>query len=326
MKRICVIQIVPIILAVMVLGCDRSVAQTVQESRAASALFGDFETVFYSKSHLLSSPHAYKQLSKLEARNLRFPFAYVQGALDSLESPASDAVLASSDSILLGAKDFLPPAGLGPVRSQRCYVVVLKNRSAFDLSKYFHTTSVVSAAGMPVRTWTAKLGEFGENDQRPSALYAVQVGQSYVLVANDLKELQFLAKHLASTGLDSHTLSEIREWESVSQQEVWGYRRYRHTGIVDTMAAGMADVTPGAEALIFFLNSDKRTAVLRLLASDDSTTEKINAEMAKANIAWPPLKPSGPGTWETTISFSGDENSADRTFIVVGLFGFPVYL
>jgi len=310
----------------MVLGCDRSVAQTVQESRAASALFGGFETVFYSKSELLSSPHAFKQLSKLEASNLRFPFAYLEGALDSLESPASGAVLANSESILLGAKDFLPPAGLGPVRSQRCYVVVLKNRSAFDLSKYFQTTSVASAAGMPVWTWTAKLGEFGENDQRLSSLHAMQIGQSYVLVANDRKELQLLAGHLASKDRDSHILGEIREWESVSRHEVWGYRRYRHAKIVDPMAAGMADVTSSAEALIFLLNSDKKAGVLRLLASDDSTAEKMNAQMAKAKIEWTPLKPSGRGAWETTIPFSGDEQSADRTFIVVGLFGFPVYL
>jgi hypothetical protein len=126
--------------------------------------------------------------------------------------------------------------------------------------------------------------------------------------------------------MDSRTLSEIREWKSVSQHEVWGYRRYRHTGIADPMAAGVADVTSSAEALIFLLNSDKKAGVLRLLASDDSTAEKMNAGMAKARVAWTPLKPSGAGAWETTIPFSGDEQSADRTFVVVGLFGFPVYL
>ena len=319
-------RIAAIAVALLTVGCGRNVAETIDQSRAASSLFEEFETVFYSKAELLSGFDAYRQLSKLEVTNLRFPFAYLQGALDSLDRPASADVLANSDAILVGAKDFLPPAGLGPVRSQRCYVAILKHRNSFVLAKYFRVPPVLSVAGMPIWSWSAKLGEFGEDDQRSSSLYATQVGQSYVLIANDPKELQTIAQHLASTDVDAHRLTEIREWASVSHHDMWGYRRYRHAGIVDPMAAGMADVTPTAENLIFFLNPAQKSAVLRLLASDESTAEKINAEMVKTRITWSPFRPTGAGAWETTISFSGDENSADRTFVVIGLFGFPVYL
>lgn len=185
---------------------------------------------------------------------------------------------------------------------------------------------VASAAGAPVWNWGAKLGEFGEGDPRASSLYGAVVASSYFLVSNDLAELQAVADKLASRVDNSpRTLAGIREWESVSGHKLWAYRRYHHTAIVDPMAAGMTAVTPGAEALMFFLTSDKK-GVLRLLASDETTPEKMNTEMTKARIEWPPLKPSGPGAWETTIPFSSDEQSADRTFAVVALFGFPVYL
>jgi len=315
-----------ILLACLLCSCDRSAADTNRESRAAAALFGDFETVFYSKPHLLSSSDTYDQLSKLETSNLRFPFSYLQGALDALAGQFPTDTLASSEAVLVGAKDFQPPKGLGPVRSQRCYVVVLGKRGAPDLRKTFNYDPVASAAGAPVWNWGAKLGEFGEGDLRTSSLYAVVVANSYLLVSNNLAELQSVADKLASVTDDSsRTLSGIRQWESVSRHEFWGYRRYRHTGVADRMAAGMADVTPSAEALIFFLDSNKKS-VLRLLASDDRTAEKMNAGISKAGVGWPPLKASGARAWETAISFSGDEQSAERTFIVVGLFGFPVYL
>src|SRR4029077_11143085 len=104
----------------------------------------------------------------------------------------------------------------------------------------------------------AKLSEFGENDTKSSSIYATQVGQSYALVSNDLKDLQTLAARLSSHDGDSQSLTGVREWSSVSRHEVWGYRRYRQTGVVDQMAAGMTDVGAGAEALAFFLDSPKK--------------------------------------------------------------------
>ena len=88
------------------------------------------------------------------------------------------------------------------------------------------------------------------------------------------------------------------------------------------MAAGMADVTSTAEAIVFFVNSDRKSGVVRIIASDDTTAEKINAAERRSGAAWPPLTRSGAGVWETTIVFSGDETSAFLVFDVVGLFGF----
>lgn len=318
-RRMCT---APILLAYLLLGCGRSGAEQNHESRAAAALFGEFETVFYSKRDLSSRAGVFGQLSEKNAEELRAPFAYFLGAFYWMGKQVPAEILSNSAAVLMGAKDFQPPKGLGPVHSERCYVVVLRKWSTLDLRKYFNYGPVASAAGAPVWNWGANLGEFGEGDPRASSLYGAVVANSYLIVSNNLAELQSIADKLTSpTDDSSQTLSRIREWELVSQHKLWGYRRYRHTGIVAGDASGMRDVTPSAEALLFFLDSKKKTCMLRLLASDSSTTEKINTW-----AVFPPLRSSGPGTWETTIPLANDEQTSDRMFYVFGLFGFPVYL
>ena len=88
----------------------------------------------------------------------------------------------------------------------------------------------------------------------------------------------------------------------------------------------MSDVTPSAEALIFFADPMRKTGVLRLFGADDSATERLNAAMSKAKAALPRLKPSGEGAWEAMIPFAGDQETVERMFDVMGLFGFAVYL
>jgi hypothetical protein len=309
-----------VLLAILFSGWPKGVAAASQ-SRAAGVLLQRFETVFNSRADLLSDSRASKNLSKQDANTLRIPFAYLIGALDSLGNGAAAEVLANSEAVLVGAKDFRPPAGLGGVRSRSCYVVVFRSGSTFDFRKYFHQSPVASAGEIPAWNWSAKLGEFGERDPRPSSLYATQVAQAYALVSNDLEELQIVAKRLTSAGTDSQNLSEIREWASVSQHDVWGYRRYHQTGISHLTAAGTTDVTPTAEALIFFFDLGKKAGVLRLLASDDSTAKKINAEAKLSS-----LRPISSGVWEASIPLSGDATTSERMGATMWLFGFGLYL
>jgi hypothetical protein len=124
---------IPILFAVLLSGSAWAVANS-NQPQAASALFSEFETVFYAKADLLSSSGGYKGLSEQSANSLRVPFADLLGALDSLGKPISDEMLHDADAVLVGAKDFRPPAGLGAVRSQLCYVLVLRSGN-FDLGK-----------------------------------------------------------------------------------------------------------------------------------------------------------------------------------------------
>jgi hypothetical protein len=317
------ISVLVAVLSTFLSGCGRGQAAK-RESHVASALLAQFESVIYEEPSLLARSGAYRGLSEGEANTLRFPFVYLRGALESIGSSTYADLLGNSEGALVGAKDFRPPVGLGAVRSQRCYVVILKPRSAFDFRKYFHKGAVASAAGMPVWNWTAKLNEFGENDPKPSSLYAAQVGQSYALVSNDLSELQLLAANLRSPSDELQVPEGVRNWSSLSRHDVWGYRRYAHASVTDRMAAGMADIGPGAEALAFFLDLHRKAIAVRLYLNPP--TDERTVAMINSQATLPPLHPTGSGVWETDILLSGNEQALERTFIVIGLFGFAVYV
>ena len=312
-----------IVLALMLMACSQALADTNPEQIAASALFERFETVFYAKYDIVSSSGAYKRFSELESATLHYPFALLPGALNSLGKQASADILESGEAVLVGAKDFRPPSGLGQVHSQVCYIVILRSNNAFELRKYFTSPPSGSIAGSSVWNWSAKLSEFGRDDPRPSLLYAAQIAQAYLLVSNDLADLQTIARRLSSPDQDLCKSTQIPDWETVSHHRLWGYRRYRHSGIVNREAAGMTDVTRGAEALMFYIDFDKKEGVLRLFSSvtDESTPAKMNTLPAL-----PRFKRSGPGVWETVTLFTGDEDSFERMFAIMYLFGFGIYV
>ena len=289
---------------------------------AAAALFERFETVFYGEMGLVFRSGSYDQLSEDDSNFLRVPFALLLSGLDTLGEATAAEMLASGAAVLVGARDFRTPKGLGAVHSQFCYVVVLRSGSAFDLSKYFSQWPSTSERGMPVWKWSANLGEFGEGDPRPSTLYASQIGQSYLLFSNNLSELRAMGERLSSGKQDARILDGIRDWGLVSQHKLWGYRRYRHAGIVNRDASGMTGVTRGAEALMYFFDEEKKSSVLRLLSSpkDEGTAFNISS-----NIYMPRMKPVGAGAWETVFPLAGDEDTFERLAFVMGLFGFGVY-
>jgi hypothetical protein len=312
-----------IVLAISFFGCSLSMAEMNHESSAESVLFERFETVLYAKANALSSSGAYDHMAKDDAEVVRFPFTELLEGLKSLGRNTSTEILKNSDAVLLGAKDFRPPAGLGGVHSQRCYIVILRSRSGFDFRKYFHQEPALSVAGAPAWNWSAKLGEFGEEDPRPSSFYATQIASSYLLVSNNLEDLQVTAKGLISSENPGRILAGIPDWELVRQHKVWGYRRYRYSGVVDREAAGMSFIPPGVEALIFFVDFEKKVGVIRLLSSDisEDTAAKISA-----GAKLPPLKPQGAGVWEARIPLAGDEESSDRLIQAMELFGFGAYV
>jgi hypothetical protein len=319
--RVCIISVLLVFLKP---GYARSMDEPNKETRAASILFGEFETVFYSKADLIGGSGALKQLSKLDADTLRVPFADLIGGLRSLGNSASTEIIGKGEAVLIGAKAFRPPTGLGSVQSTFCYVIVFGGQGVPDLHKYFSGSSVGSASGSPVWQWAAP-----PQEGHPEAytLYIAQASRSYVLVSNDLHQVQETAMHLISSEKSVSAMTDIRDWKLISSHDYWGYRHYRHTGVPgDGVASGSSDVTPSAENLIFFADPKQRMGALRLLAADDTATEKLNASMAKAKTELPQLRQSGRGAWEAVILFTGDQASAERMFDVMGLFGFAVYL
>jgi hypothetical protein len=141
--------------------------------RAAAVLFDAFETVFYADASLMAASGNQDRVPP-ESRTLLQPFRYFRAGLGWLGDQVLTDVLAASDGVMVGAKDFRPPNGLGPVRSTRCFVAILSSGNALDFKRHFKYTPVAFAAGAPVWNWASNLGEFGEGDPKPSSLYAAR--------------------------------------------------------------------------------------------------------------------------------------------------------
>lgn len=310
------------LVAFLLFGCARkATANAADQQRAASIMLDQFETVFYANGDLLSGAGGYKGLSQQEANTLRAPFGSLLQGIDAVGKPASKEVLDSASGVLVGAKDFRGPSGppphLGDVQSQSCYVIVLRSGNTFDLGKVLGKSGAVSHADASTWKWSAP---GTEGHPEPHQFYATQVASSYVLISNDLDNLHQVSAQLSSNDR-ALNLSGIRDWQSISQHEVWGYRTYRHSEGENKDAAGTVNVEPDAQALAFFFDAQKKAGVLRLFSPTASTADKMNGTNLLS-----PFRATGSGVWETVVPLTEGQQSSDQMFVVVSWFGFGAYI
>ena len=332
MRRIYKVLIVVISLGISCLNC--SATDTERRASAASALAGQFETIFYSSTVSLSGQASTGQVSKTATLGLHYPFEYLNLAIAGLPDKFFSRVLNDSVGVFVGAKEFRPPqgsSGLGSVLSHRCYVVLLRDGSKFDLKQHFRTDLAAALVNGPVWKWAVHIDEFGPEHigrmpagkPRLSQLFATQVGRQYILISNNLKELRDVANELVSGNQKLENLTRIHDWGTISQYDVWGYRRYRYSGVISKVAAAMEDVEPGTEAVACFLDSQKKTLTVQLFINTvqgERTVERMNTRNN-----FPPLIQSRKGLWASSILLSGDNKSDEAVLVIVGLFGFRIY-
>jgi hypothetical protein len=288
--------------------------------REASVLIEHFETVWYSDVALLAGLRGDAQVSDKELKSLHAPYGYLLEWLDLLGPSVSVEILEHSKAVFLGARDFKAPVGLGAVRSRYCYVISSNGQREFDLRMRLAHVPVSAAARAPVWEWLARPAE-GEPDQRH--FYAAQVAHSFVVVSNNLKDLQTVVEKLSVSDQNAQSASHIRGWEIVSQKNLWGYRKYRHGEHGDQMAAGTSGVPTSAEILMFWCDMEKKTCVLRFLSHPD---DEEFATRFTAGSVLPPLNRQGRGVWEVVIPFQGSELSVEHIFTVMWLMGVGIYL
>lgn len=309
------------LLLVCSFGCKGVGAQRADENQAAAALFAQFDTVFFASGRLVSEHGSEDSTGGGSLDLLALPFTELQGALRALSANVATNLLTNSYAVLVGAKHFTAPKGLGPVHSDRCYVVISKGRK-FDFAGELRGAATASVAGMRVVNWSAQLGEFGEEDKRSSEFYASQVGDVYVLIANDEEELQATAKALSSVISPNAVLDTIPEWKQFQDYEIWGYRRYKRAESGDQSAADPSFPINSAEGLAFGVDFNKDAATVNLVSS--STDEEA---VLKANPATKPLvfKRQGSRVWSLTIPLA-HEKAADQLYRVMSLFGFGAFV
>jgi len=313
-----------LILAVVLgLGCRVSTAELNGRADAAAVLFRQYETVFYTAGPLLARVINRDGLNTSGNGVTRLPFLYLLGGLQSLRADASAGILQNSEAVLLGAKGFASPRGLGPVRSIRCYVVVMLPNTRLNIRKYFRSAGRRSAKGLEVFSWSARLNEFGEEDPKASKLYATLISDSFLLVTNSLDELEIVASKLSSAVNSDEILRGIPDWVLVNRCTVWGYRRYRNAGIPQPPATAMSFVTPDTSELVSFLDLDKGAVVVRLhgLGKFENSATKMQA-IARL----PDFKPDGAGTLETKFALADGEDCSDRLIRIMFFFGFGSYV
>lgn len=309
------------LLCICLAGCSGGVQGSNAKLRAASVLFDEFETIFYSDASSLSA--RYNQLPGQAASFLRIPFAYLTGGLDSLGGRAAEGILAAADGVLVGAKDFRAPTGLGGVESTFCYVVVLKKPGSLNILTLVKRSPATRVIGAPVWVWETPPQE---GHPQPFTFYMTEVARSYVLVSNSSEQLRAISGRLSSSTGGRNVPVGVPEWREVSRHAYWGYRRYRQVASANRDASGLSNVTSTARDLIFLVDFKEKRGLLRLLASDASTADKLNSAPMDPSMALPPLRRSAPGVWEAAFPFTGRLQTEDRMFVVMGLFGFGIYL
>jgi hypothetical protein len=224
-----------------------------------------------------------------------------------------------SEAVLVGTKDYLPPDGLGRVVAIRCYIDILRDESRLDISRYFGKPVLKTPSGFSVWTWELDMEEFGDRRTRLSSLYATQIG-SYVVVANNMSELQNVTEEIASYK-DGGVLAHLREWDSFQLHDFWGYRKYRdnQSRAFPTIFNGLVGIQSEAEAMILYVDFEHKEAVLHFLSTNpaDRTPQNLSKDWGM-----PPAKSVGRGEWEIQLPLTG--SLAETSLQVLWLFGLGV--
>ena len=232
------------LVAAATLGCAPQASSRTAEA-AAAMLFASYETVVKAEVSVLPFS-AFGGQNEDPRVFLALPFGFLFAALDAASPKAAERAMSQTATVLVGVKDFRGPRGLGSVSSRNCHVLIVKR--AFDLARVLGKPATETWEGAPVWRWTASLHEFGELDDRPSAIAAVQI-PPYVLVSNDPDTLFANARALKAGSTEA--LRGLTEWPDTVSHDYWGYRRFRFDA-PDPLAAGITGLQRDLESLLLF--------------------------------------------------------------------------
>jgi len=137
---------------------------------------------------------------------------------------------------------------------------------------------------------------------KTTSIYSRQIGNRFLLLSNDLQEMEIVSDRLVASSQGRPSQDEIREWSELTQNQLWGYRLYEHNADLDKMAAGTQKVGPGTRAIACVLRPDRKALTISVFTSSmngEETIKRLNSEKR-----FPPLVPIGGGAWESVISTS----------------------
>lgn len=83
-------------------------------------------------------------------------------------------------------------------------------------------------------------------------------------------------------------------------------------------------MTPDAECLAFFVDPERRAALLRMRSSTGETIKAWERNPGLKRLV-PPFKAVGSGIFETSIPLA-DAQAPEQLFVMMALFGLGVYV
>lgn len=286
------------------------------DSRAAAAMYDEFETIVRISSRSLMSAHNGGSIRPVNL--LAAPFIYLGAGLDALNPNAASELLSVSDSVVMGGKGFIPSPGSGAfAMSAYCYIVAFGRNAPADLSRYFKEFPTSSlAGGQPIWKWHTDL-EYA-TPRKTISFYAAHV-ERYLVFAGSLEELRVVAHKLNAGGSTSEPLVGLREWASVSLHEYWAYRMLRSEKELKGNGGDIAHLLPGARVLILYSDADK-SAVVQVFGVGNKA--KIPSRLLQEL----PFSAKRDGALEVKLKLSAQDHSLNQLATVLARFGFTMVI
>jgi hypothetical protein len=302
------------------LGHPTGYAETTAETRVVSALLAQFETVGYTTSGILPgssntlAPHVDSE------DYLKVPFLEFIDGLNAMGPTKSDDFKKSYGALIVGAKNFAPPNGIGTVHSDKCYIGVPSGGAQSDMEASFSQAQRETIGGRQAWLWTIPASE--ENPEQRT-FYAAQLPGWYLLMCNNRPDFEKVAKSLSAK--DAPITSQINAlgWKTFSAYNYWVYRSVRRIGGDNPSVSGLAQLTPDVTSLAFFADIDRRQGFIRVFGSETQTktAPKILPESRRQLFI-----SDTSGVWRAEIPLARDEESFDSVFYVFNTFGFGAVL
>ena len=298
------------------LGALTANAQTEAETRTAALLFKQYESVVYTRTDFLSNfdPDAQGSNNFANEAVMRFPFLDLLGSMQFLAPAALSDLAKSYSAVLVGAKDFTGPNGIGMGNSRKCYIGILNAGPQPNLEPDFRQAASESIAGRHVWTWSLRLNE---GDYTPTKFYAAQIGNSYFVMTNSPEDFQQAASALTATDSSTPAAVNVFGWNSFSTHKYWAYRAFGRSGDTGSPSQ-MSDVV----ALALFADLEKSQWFIRVHSSDKTMKTKPKVlRPSELNQ----LQPQGAGIWQAKLPTTND-GTHNPMFGVFALLGFGLAL
>ena len=270
--------------------------------------------------------------------------ALLWSALKEANERAPADLRSHSEALLLGTRNYRSPGGrtgLGLVSFQFCYLLVLTSSANLNLSELLHGRESGTPNGLKTWNWQAAL--FGESGEK-TALHAALIGRSYLVISDTLVDFQRVSQRLEHPDPVSGVPPILRflpEWETVSRQTYWAYRRYQRPANQDPIAAGLEGIPGDARFLVLFPDLAKSAVILHLISASPPIQPRrippppppgsrpatsLPNQPPPGHSAFPDFRSINPGVWEAVTPLSGDEQTIEHFFVILGMFGFGAYL